>query len=66
MDAVGELEESLSLDQAQGLADYDSGEARGSSTQQLLDDLLGRFDEDESAMFLADGPKPEFYSDSDE
>ena len=68
MNTVQELDEVLTLDQAQELADFDSGAAArgGLSTQQLLDDLLGRFEEDDSPMCLASGPRPEFYADSDE
>jgi len=68
MNCVEDLEEVLTFDQAQELADFDpspSLEAR-SSTQQLLDELLGRFEEDDSVMFLAHGLKPEFHADSDE
>ncbi|HXM22988.1 MAG TPA: hypothetical protein VN948_17150 [Terriglobales bacterium] len=68
MNVVEELEEVLTHDQAQGLADFDSGAAirGGSSTQQLLDELLGRFEEDDSPMLLAHGLTPEFYTDSDD
>ena len=68
MNVVEELEEVLTLDQAQVLAGFDSGAAisGGSPTQQLLDELLGRFEEDDSPMFLAHGLTPEFYADPDE
>ena len=68
MNAVEELEEVLTLDQAQELADFDSSIAAGgaSSTQQLLDDLLGLFEEDDSETFVAHGLTSEFYPDSDE
>jgi len=68
MNAVEELEAVLTLDQAQGLADFDPLRALegGSPTQQLLDNLLGRFEEDDSPMFVANGLTPEFYADSDE
>ena len=68
MDAVEELEEVLTLDQAQQLADFDSGArvGEGLSTQQLLDELLGRFEEDDSAIFVAHGLAHEFNADSDE
>jgi len=54
MDAVKELEAVLTLDQAHGLTGFDTSPAldRGSSTQQLLDDLLGRLEDDDSLMFL--------------
>jgi hypothetical protein len=66
MNAAEELEEVLTLDQALDLADFNPGTAteEGSSTQQLLDDLLGRFDEDDSPTFVALGLTPEFYADS--
>jgi hypothetical protein len=68
MNPVEELEDALTLDQAQELADFDSGIAveRGSSTQQLLDDLLGRLEDDDSPMFMEHGLTPEFYADSDQ
>ena len=68
MNVVEELEEVLTLDQAQVLADFDPSPAveGGSSTQHLLDELLGRFEEDDSAAFLAHGLTPEFHADSDE
>jgi hypothetical protein len=68
MNAVEELEEVLTLDQAQVLADFDPSPAveAGSATQQLLDELLGRFEEDDSPLFLAHGLTPEFCADSDE
>jgi hypothetical protein len=54
MDAVKELEAVLTLDQAQGLTGFDTNPALdvGSSTQQLLDDLLGRLEDDDSLMSL--------------
>jgi hypothetical protein len=68
MNFVEELEEVLTLDQAQELADFDSGAAveGRSSTQQLLDELLGRLEEDDSPMFLAHALTPEFHTESDE
>jgi hypothetical protein len=68
MNVAEELEQVLILDQADALTDSSIIPAaeRGSSTQQLLDDLLGRFEEDDSPMFLAHGLTPEFYADSDE
>jgi hypothetical protein len=65
MDVVEELEEVNILDHGQRFADLDPVQ-EGSSTQQLLDELLGRFEEDDSHTFLAQGPTPEFYVDSDE
>jgi len=68
MNAVEELEAVLTLDQAQELADSNSspGVAGATSTQQLLDELLGRFEEDDSPTFLAPGHLPEYYADCDE
>jgi hypothetical protein len=65
MNVVEEFEEVNILDHGQRFADLDPG-PEGSSTQQLLDELLGRFEEDDSHIFLAQGPTPEFYADSDE
>jgi hypothetical protein len=68
MNAVEELEQVLTRDQAQRLVDFDLSPAveGSSSTQQLLDDLLGRFDEDDLSTFVVPGLTPEFYADSDE
>jgi hypothetical protein len=67
MNAVEELEEVLTLDQAQRLVDFDSPTIeRASSTQQLLDELLGRFEDDDSPIFLMNSLTPEFCGDSDE
>jgi hypothetical protein len=68
MNAVEELEDVLTLDQAHRLVNCDStpGVEGNSSTQQLLDELLGRFEEDDSPMLLAHGLTPESYADSDE
>lgn len=55
MAAFEQLEEVLTLDQAQelvGPALFCAREAP-QSTQQLLDDLLGHFDDDDSAMVLS-------------
>ena len=66
MNGVQELEEVLTLDQAQQLLDCDSATVEGaSSTQQLLDELLGRFEDDDSPVFLMN-LTPEFSVDSDE
>jgi hypothetical protein len=63
---VQELEEVLTLDQAQGLVDFDSPMMeRTSSTQQLLDELLGCFEDDDSPVFVM-SLMPEFSADSDE
>ncbi|MGB6675126.1 MAG: hypothetical protein WBE44_00410 [Terriglobales bacterium] len=64
MNAVEDFEQVLTLDQAEQFADFDSRPVvdGASSTQQLLDELLGRFEDDGSAMFLT----PEDCLDSDE
>ncbi len=67
MNAVEELVEVLTLDQTQGLVDFNSSTIeRASSTQQLLDELLGRFDDDDSPIFMANGIGSEFATDSTE
>jgi hypothetical protein len=68
MNVVDELEALLTLDQAQGSADSDrrpSGN-RALSTQQLLDELLGRFDDDDSTTAMAHGLASEFHFEFDE
>jgi hypothetical protein len=62
-----ELEEVLTS-RTRGLADFDSAvpcEA-ATSAQQLLDELLGRFEDDDPTMPIARGFTPELYIDSDE
>jgi hypothetical protein len=67
VNTVEELEEVLTLDQAQQLVDFDSTTIEGvSSTQRLLDDLLGRLEDDDSPIILMNGITPEFSADSDE
>ena len=68
MNAVEDFEQVVTLGQAERLVDFDSSPVvdGASSTQQMLDELLGRFEEDDSHTFLAQGPTPEFYADSDE
>jgi hypothetical protein len=60
-----ELEGLLKLDQAERPAG--TPDAHGhSSTHQLLDELLGRFEEDDSPVLSAHGLTSEFYADSDQ
>jgi hypothetical protein len=68
MNVVEELEEARTLDQAQELADFDptSVVERDLPTQLLLDELLGRFDEEDSLVFLAHGLALELHPDSDD
>jgi len=67
MNAFEELEQSLTADQARELVDCDSvPEIEDlNSTQQLLDEMLGRFEDDDSTMLLTCGLSPEL-ADSDE
>lgn len=67
MNAFEELEQSLTIDQAQELVDGDSvPEIEGpNSTQQLLDEMLGLFEDDDQIMLMACGLNPEL-ADSDE
>jgi hypothetical protein len=67
MNAVEELEEALTLDQVQELADFDpTVTADGTATQQLLDELLGCFEEDDSPRFSADVLRHDLCLDADE
>ena len=68
MNPVEDLEQAVTLDQAQQFVDFDSNPAveAPSSTQQLLDELLGRFEDDGSPMFSPYGLTPEFCADFDE
>jgi hypothetical protein len=68
MNPVEDLDQALTLDQAEQFIDFDLSPAveAPSSTQQLLDELLGRFEDDGSPMFSAHGLTPEFCADFDE
>jgi hypothetical protein len=68
MNVVDEFDTVLTLDQAQELADFDPNPVveRDLPTQQLLDEMLGRFDEDDSVVFLAHGLTLELHADSDD
>jgi hypothetical protein len=68
MNAVEELEEVLTLPQQWELVDFSATPAVGTgrSTQQLLDELLGRFEDDDSPMVVAHVLAPAVYADSDE
>jgi hypothetical protein len=68
MSVVEELEEVLTLDHAQELIGLEPGPVveAPSSTQQLLDELLGRFEDDGSPMFSPHCLAPEFCADYDE
>ena len=66
--AVAELEKVLTLDHIQELIAFEPGPVveASSSTQELLDELLGRFEDDGSPMFPPQGLTPEFCADFDE
>ena len=66
--AVAEFSESLTLDQAERSVDFASSRVVDgvSSTQQLLDELLGRFEDESSPMLLAHAVTHEFFADADE
>ncbi len=68
MNVVDELEQILTLDQAERLVEPDPcrDASAASSTQLLLDELLGRFEDDDLPMHLAHGITPEFYTDPEE
>ncbi len=68
MNAFKELEQSLTADQAQELIDCDSvPDIEGlNSTQQLLDEMLGLFEDDDSTALRAHGINPELYAGCDE
>jgi hypothetical protein len=68
MIAVEELGQALTPDQAQQFADFDSAVPPDAATsaQLLLDELLGRFEDDDPTMPIARGFTPELYIDSDE
>ena len=69
MNVVEGLEEVPTLDLAQDIADVHPSQSveADSPTQQMLDDLLGRLEEeDDSPIFLARGLTHELYADLDE
>lgn len=68
MNAFEELEQAIAPEQAQLLDDLNlSAEIECSnSTQKLLDDMLGLFEDDDSTMLRAHGINPELYAGSDE
>ncbi len=68
MNALEQFGQVLTVDQARELVDFDSssGVEPASSTQQLLDELLGRLEDDDSPMFLAHALTSGFYADSEE
>jgi hypothetical protein len=65
---VKDSEKAPTLDQVHSLADFDSSSAIGvvQSTQQLLDDLLGRLEVDDSVMSITNALMPELSANSDE
>jgi hypothetical protein len=62
MNAVEQFGQVLTGSQSQELVDFESssGVEPASSTQQLLDELLGRFEDDDSPMFPVHALTPEF------
>jgi hypothetical protein len=68
MNVFEELEQSVRPDQTQQFIDCDSvPKVDGpNSTQQLLDEMLGRFEDDDSTMLLAHGLSSKLHADSDE
>jgi hypothetical protein len=62
MNAVDELEQVL-IDQVQGLSPVTD---EGASTQQLLDELLGLFEDDDSPLLPAYAHTLDSYADSAE
>ena len=68
MNALEQLKEVLTLDQAEGLVDSDATQDLEaiSSTQQLLDELLGRFEDDDAPLFLTHGLGPDLCAGCDE
>ena len=62
-----ELEQAVTSDQAQLLCDLNPSEMEPSnSTQRLLDEMLGLFEDDDSTMLLTHLIKPDLYTDSDD
>jgi hypothetical protein len=68
MSAVEELEQGLTFDQAEQLVHFDRPPAveLATATQQLLDELLGCFEEDDSPRFSADVLRHDLCLDADE
>jgi hypothetical protein len=68
LNAVAEFSEALTLDHPEYSVDFESSRAVDgvSSTQRLLDELLGSFDDDSSPTFPTYGYTVEFFVDSDE
>lgn len=67
MNPLEQLETALAPDHAQELAEPNLARVlEEESIHQLLDDLLGRLDEDEASRFHTHVPTPEFCLDSEE
>jgi hypothetical protein len=67
MNAFEELKQSMTSDQAQSLSDLNPSEMEpSSSTQRLLDEMLGLFEDDDSTMLITYLIKPDLYTDSDD
>jgi hypothetical protein len=67
MSEVEQLEQVLTPDQAERNLSFNPSPAVevATVTQQLLDELLGRFEEDDSPVFSAYSLNPELSADSD-
>lgn len=68
MGAVEELGQGLTFDEAEQLVDFDPLPAveLASTTQELLDELLGRFEEDDSPILSALTLNHDFCAESDD
>ena len=68
MNVAEQFEQVLTGDQTRELGNFESssGVEPASSTQQLLDELLGRFEDDDSPVYLAHALTPGFHADSEE
>jgi hypothetical protein len=66
MNVVEQFGQVLTGDRTRELVESSSGVEPASSTQQLLDELLGRFEDDDSPIFLAHALTSEFCFDSGE
>jgi hypothetical protein len=64
MNSVEDFEQVLTLDRRLAEFDWSPAVEGASSTQQLLDELLGRFEDDGS--FQTHGHTPEFCLDSED
>lgn len=68
MNAFEELEQAMTSDQVQclGYLNQSTELESPNPTQQLLDEMLGLFEDDDSTVLLAHGINPELCAGSDE